>query len=42
MKSSSDANNKPTTYEYDGFGRLILVRDFKGNILKKNEYHYKP
>lgn len=40
MTSSSDANNKPTLYEYDGFGRLVLVKDFLGNILKKNEYHY--
>jgi YD repeat-containing protein len=41
MTTSSDVNNKPTTYEYDAFGRLVLVRDFEGNILKKNEYRYK-
>lgn len=42
ITSSSDANNKPTYFEYDGFGRLILVRDFENNILKKYDYHYRP
>jgi YD repeat-containing protein len=41
VTSVSDVNNKPTKYEYDGFGRLALVRDFKGNILKKYNYNYK-
>jgi YD repeat-containing protein len=41
VTSISDANNKPTTYEYDAFGRLNLVRDFAGYILKKYEYNYK-
>lgn len=40
ITSSSDQNNKPTTYEYDSFDRLHLIRDFEGNILKKINYHY--
>lgn len=40
--SVSDINNKAESYEYDGFGRLILVKDFQGNITKKYDYHYKP
>lgn len=41
ITSSSDANNRKTTYEYDGFGRLKLVKDYLGNILKKYDYNYK-
>ncbi len=41
VTSASDANNKATTYEYDGLGRLVVVRDYLGNILKMNDYHYK-
>lgn len=38
--SSSDANNQPTYYEYDGLQRLKLARDYLGNILKHYTYHY--
>ena len=41
ITSASDANNKPAIYQYDDFGRLILTRDYLGNILKKYDYHYK-
>jgi YD repeat-containing protein len=41
VTSMSDVNNKPTTYEYDGLGRLVLTRDYLGDILKKYVYHYK-
>ncbi|MBP7222205.1 MAG: InlB B-repeat-containing protein, partial [Sedimentibacter sp.] len=41
MTSSTDANGVTTFYEYDGLGRLSMVRDHEGNILKKHEYHYK-
>ena len=41
ITSSSDINNKPTYYEYDGLGRLVLNRDYLGNILKKYDYNYK-
>jgi len=41
MTSSSDANGRPTFFEYDGFGRLSVVRDAEGNILKRHDYRYK-
>lgn len=40
MTSSTDINNKVTHYEYDGFGRLLLVRDENKDILKKICYNY--
>ena len=41
MLSQTDPNGKRSTFEYDAFGRLRLVRDFEGNILSKNEYNLK-
>jgi YD repeat-containing protein len=40
VTSVSGPNNTPTTYEYDDFGRLELIRDSDGNILQSYEYHY--
>jgi YD repeat-containing protein len=40
VTSSCDASNKVTYYEYDGFGRLKLIRDINGNILKTFKYQY--
>lgn len=40
VTSQCDAASRITYYVYDGFGRLFLVRDEKGNILKKFCYNY--
>lgn len=41
MTSTTDPNNLITYFEYDAFGRLRQVKDYKGDIVKTNEYHYK-
>lgn len=41
MTSETDAAGKTIHYEYDPFGRLDLVRDQHGNMLKKYCYNYK-
>jgi YD repeat-containing protein len=41
IKSYTDQNGLKTTYEYDGFGRLNLVKDNNNSIVKKYTYHYK-
>jgi YD repeat-containing protein len=40
MKSQCDANNRIISYMYDSFGRLYLVRDQDGNVIKKICYNY--
>ncbi|MEZ2339425.1 hypothetical protein AB6735_27530 [Mucilaginibacter sp. RCC_168] len=40
MTSSTDAKGETTTYEYDGFQRLMNVKDKDGNIVKHMDYHY--
>jgi YD repeat-containing protein len=40
ITSSTDENGVSTFYEYDNFNRLSVVRDNKGNILKRYNYHY--
>jgi YD repeat-containing protein len=39
--SVTDPRGNVIYYEYDGFNRLISVKDSEGNILSENTYHYK-
>jgi hypothetical protein len=36
-----DVNNRIVYYEYDGFGRLLRVRDDEKNIIKQYDYRYR-
>uniref|UniRef100_UPI004049F713 RHS repeat domain-containing protein n=1 Tax=Fulvivirga sp. TaxID=1931237 RepID=UPI004049F713 len=40
ITSEMDNNGKATTYEYDEAGRLKLIKDYEGNILKSYSYGY--
>jgi YD repeat-containing protein len=40
MTSSTDANNISAFFQYDDFGRLSLVLDNDGNIVKQYNYNY--
>jgi YD repeat-containing protein len=42
MTSRTDPSSTSTSFEYDGLGRLKLIRDHDGRILKTYEYNYKP
>ncbi|WP_456462714.1 RHS repeat domain-containing protein [Lutibacter sp.] len=41
VTSITDPRGETIYYEYDEFNRLKQVKDSEGNILSKNEYHYK-
>lgn len=41
VTSITDSRGYTTYYEYDEFNRLRYVKDQEGNVLTKNEYHYK-
>jgi YD repeat-containing protein len=41
MTTRTDATGRITYYEYDGLGRLNLMRDQDGNVIKTVNYHYK-
>ena len=42
VSSITDPRNQTTYYIYDLFGRLSLIKDQNGDILKKYDYHYAP
>jgi YD repeat-containing protein len=39
VSSSTDARGRITYYQYDAFGRNIVVKDQEGNVVSKKEYH---
>lgn len=39
--SVTDARGRTSYYVYDPFHRLKYIKDHDGNVLSKNEYHYK-
>ncbi|MBI1767664.1 MAG: hypothetical protein HYR67_04755 [Bacteroidetes bacterium] len=41
VTSATDNNNLTIYYSYDDFGRLSMVKDHNGKILKSYAYHYK-
>ncbi|WP_367330662.1 hypothetical protein [Sphingobacterium multivorum] len=42
ITTKTDTRGITEYYEYDSFGRLSLIKDFNGHILKDFRYHYKP
>jgi YD repeat-containing protein len=41
LLSSTDENNVTTYYDYDGYQRLMTIKDLNRNALKHFDYHYK-
>jgi YD repeat-containing protein len=41
VTSITDPGNVTTNYLYDSFGRLQLIKDMHGSVLKTFDYHYK-
>jgi len=39
--SKTDPSGRTTSYDYDQYGRLIMVKDDKGQVLESYYYHYK-
>jgi hypothetical protein len=40
MTSQCSVSNRISHYEYDGFGRLKLIKDEEGNIIKRIDYKF--
>jgi YD repeat-containing protein len=41
ITSETDPSGKTTYYVYDSLGRLSMIKDKDGNIIKTYDYHYK-
>lgn len=41
VTSETNVNHNSTFYEYDALGRLHIIRDQEGNIIKRIDYQYK-
>jgi YD repeat-containing protein len=41
IRSQTDTRGRSTYYEYDSFGRLSVIRDDNGAIVKKMDYNYR-
>lgn len=41
MKTKTAPNGEVTSFEYDGFGRLVKVLDHDGKAVEEYDYHYK-
>ena len=41
ISTVNDANNQIQYFEYDPIGRLVLIKDFNGNIIQHHSYNYK-
>ena len=41
VSTVTDVKGCTSTYTYDSFGRLNLVKDCDGNIVSENLYHYR-
>ena len=41
VTSVTDPRGETMYYEYDGFNRLILIKNAQGNIVKEHRYNYK-
>lgn len=42
VSTITDPKGQQTTYDYDAFNRLKYVKDHQGNIVKENNYNYRP
>ncbi len=40
VETATDPKGETVTYEYDEFGRLVLVRDNEGKIISETQYNY--